>query len=294
MSYRKIESIFKNENHHWVGNGFRVKQYFPSTRGEDFLERFSPFILMDYNAPHTFEGTNVQTGVDIHPHRGFETVTFSFKGSIKHADNTGNTGVINEGDIQWMTAGSGILHKEFHEEEYAKNDRLFHMIQLWINLPKKDKMTAPKYQAITKDEMGIYKSEDEIVEAIVYSGEAFGVKGPASTFSPINIYKITLQKGRKIEIKEPSDFNTGLLVILGNLNVNEDTKVKTDDFVLFENDGNAFSLESLDGPSEIFVLSGQPLNESVVAYGPFVMNTYEEIVQANQDFRNGKFGPFEF
>ncbi len=294
MTYRKVERVFKNDHAHWVGNGFRVKQYFPSFQGEEFLERFSPFILLDYNEPYFFKATPFEAGVGVHPHRAFETVTFAFAGKVEHADNKGHSGVIEPGDIQWMTAASGILHKEYHEKEFAKKDRVLHMIQLWVNLPKKDKMSEPKYQAIKADQMGKYRSDDDLLNVTVYAGEALGAKGPASTFSPMNIYKADIRKGKTVSFSEPADFNTGLLVLSGEVKINGDLIVKSSDFVLFENDGNAFSIEGLEECSEVFVLSGQPLNEPVVAMGPFVMNTEEEILQANIDFRSGKFGDPNF
>lgn len=294
MSLRTVEKVFKNEHAHWVGTGFRVKQYFPASLGKDFLQRFSPFILMDYNEPYFFKATPFDTGVSAHPHRGFETVTFSFAGKIEHTDNKGNSGVIDPGDIQWMTAGSGILHKEYHEKEFAKKDRVLHMIQLWVNLPQKNKMTKPKYQAIKRSQMGRYQSEDGKIELTVYAGEVFGVKGPAFTFSPMNIYKVDIRNGKTILFDEPSDYNTGLLILSGGVKVNEDLMVKSSDFVLFENNGNSFEITGVEEQSEIFVLSGKPLNEPIVAMGPFVMNTDEEIRQANMDYRNGAFGDLNF
>ncbi|MDO4793749.1 MAG: pirin family protein [Filifactor alocis] len=294
MDFRKIECIFKNDHAHWVGNGFRVKQYFPASNKEDFFNRFSPFILMDYNEPYFFKATPFETGVGAHPHRGFETVTFAFAGKIEHGDNKGNTGIIEPGDIQWMTAGSGILHKEFHEKEFAKKDRVLHMIQLWVNLPKEHKMTEPNYQAIKADQMGKYHSENRKVELTVYAGKVMDTMGPASTFSPMNIYKLDLSKGGILTLEEPSDFNTGLLVLSGEVRINEAYLAKSSDFVLFENDGKPFCITSAEEHSEVFVLSGQPLNEPVVAGGPFVMNTQEELLQANLDFRNGAFGDINF
>lgn len=294
MDYRKIEMIFKNDKAHWVGNGFRVKQYFPGVHGANFFERFSPFLLMDYNEPMMFKATNSNAGVGAHPHRGFETVTFAFEGEVEHGDNKGNTGVIRPGDIQWMTAGSGILHKEFHEREYVKKDRMFHMIQLWVNLPKAHKMTEPKYQSITAEQMGKYRSDDGGVNITVYAGEVFGTKGPASTFSPINIYKIDLKRGKSVTLTEPADFNTGMLILSGHVEVNARDIVKSADFILFENDGKSVRLMGMDEESSIFVLSGQPLNEPIAARGPFVMNTQEELMQANIDFQEGKFGSFDF
>ncbi len=294
MKYRTIENIFKNEHAHWVGNGFRVKQYFPSGRGEGFMQRFSPFLLLDYNEPHLFKGTSQRMGVDAHPHKGFETVTFAFKGKVEHGDNKGHSGVIEPGDIQWMTAGKGIIHKEFHEREYAKDDRIFHMIQLWVNLPKAHKLTEPKYQAIQAAQMGQYQSEEKDVKLTVYAGEIMGVKGPASTFSPMNIYKVDLQKGAVFTAEGPASFNTGFLVLGGAVRVNEEKQANTSDFVLLQNDGDAFKIEALTEDTEVFVLSGEPLHEPIAAMGPFVMNTQEEIWQANMEFQEGKFGSFDF
>lgn len=193
-----------------------------------------------------------------------------------------------------MTAGSGILHKEYHEKEYAKQDRVLHMIQLWVNLPKAHKMTAPKYQAITAKDMGSYESEDESLKAIIYAGEAFGQKGPASTFSPMNIYKVELAKAKEFLMQEPEGYNTGILLISGKVKVNGEQNLNPGDFVLFANDGDSVQFEGLEESSEIFVLSGQPLNERAVAMGPFVMSSEEEIIQANIDFREGKFGSYDF
>lgn len=293
--YREVERVFKNSASHWVGNGFRVQQYFPSGQDEDFLERFSPFILMDYNSPYEFEPATSLVGVGPHPHRGFETVTLALEGKIEHTDNKGNSGIIGPGDIQWMTAGSGILHKEYHEREFAKNERRFHMIQLWVNLPKKYKMTKPKYQALLSADMGKYKLEDNLGEITVFAGEVFGVKGPASTFSPINMYKVNLNKGGQVILAEPPDFNTGMLVVGGSVKLNDENILNQGDFVLFKNDQKEFKLlGNSDEETSIIVLSGQPLNEPVVAYGPFVMNTREEIVKANMDFARGKFGELNF
>lgn len=290
---RRIEKIIQNPPRHWVGNGFNVQQYFPSNQGMSFMERFSPFILMDYNAPATFKGTEGDVGVDIHPHRGFETVTFAFKGKVEHGDNHGHSGIIQEGDIQWMTAGSGVLHKEFHEREWAKHDRVFHMIQLWVNLPAKDKMTAPNYQALTKNEIPSFVEEKSEANIILYAGEVFKHKGIAHTFSPMNIYKINLKKDHKIDLDEPSTYNTGFLLISGVVNINDDKVVREQDFVLFKNEAGVIELSAIED-AEIFVLSGKPLNEPVVAGGPFVMNTENELRQAYLDYQAGKFGPFDF
>lgn len=291
---RTIEKVFRNPHAHWVGNGFRVKQFFPARRESNFLQRFSPFILLDYNEPYFFPGSPFETGVGPHPHRGFETVTFALAGKVEHTDNQGNHGVIEPGDVQWMTAGGGILHKEYHETEFAKKDRVLHMIQLWVNLPKEHQLTTPAYQAITADQMGKYTSVDLGFEAIIYAGEAFGVKGPAKTFSPMNIYKVTISRGEDVIITEPLGFNTGLLVLAGGVKVNGDTEAEHADFVLFHNDQANFTLTGLHDHSEVFVLSGKPLDQPIYKMGPFVLSTKEDVAQAQLDFESGKFGSLVF
>lgn len=293
-NFRNTEMIFKGADPHWVGTGFRVSQYFPKKTGRTFFDRFSPFLLLDYNLPYKFKAVKSGLGVSPHPHRGFETVTLAFEGYVEHGDNKGNSGVIGPGDIQWMTAGSGILHKEYHEKEYAKNDRIFHMIQLWVNLPSKYKMTEPKYQSILKEQMGKYEVENNGGEVMVYAGEFKGIKGPASTFSPINMYRISLKKGNVLEFEEPENFNTGMIVINGEFKLNDSENLVNEEFCLFENQKGKIKLEATTDIAELIVLSGEPLNEPVVAYGPFVMNTQEEINQANQDYYSGKFGNSDF
>lgn len=293
-AYRKIERVSRGASPHWVGNGFYVNQYFPKSQPDDFYDRMSPFLLLDYNAPYFFRATPFETGVGAHPHRGFETVTFSFAGKVAHMDNKGNSGVIEAGDIQWMSAKKGIIHKEYHEKEYAKKDRVFHVLQLWINLPKKDKMGEARYQTISKYEMGHGDFEHNEGSVIVYAGEAFGIKGPVSTHSPMNIYKVKINRDKTLLLNDPAQFNTAYLVLGGKMKVNGQ-QVSTGDFVLLENDGNSEVLvEGLEGYTEFMVFSGAPLNEPVVAIGPFVMNSYEEIQQANKDFENGVFGEIHF
>lgn len=289
-NFRKIEEIFKGPAPHWVGTGFRVKQFFPKGRSETIFDRTSPFILLDYNEPYYFKASPFKKGIGPHPHKGFETVTFAFAGKVEHEDSKGNKGVIYPGDIQWMTAGSGILHKEYQETEYSKKDRVFHVIQLWVNLPAKDKLTEPKYQAITADKMGKYRIPDDGGEVTVYAGEAFGVKGPATTFSPMNIYKINLKKGEELRIKEPGHFNTGFLIMGGEIEINREENIEFGNFVLFENTDADIVIRSIEEESEIMVFSGEPLNEPVAAAGPFVMNTQEELLEASRDYREGKFG----
>lgn len=292
--FRTIEQSFRGASPHWVGDGFWVNQYFPTGRGQEFFQRFSPFLLLDYNAPRYFEPTSVPVGVGAHPHRGFETVTFAFAGKVEHHDNKGNRGVIEPGDVQWMTAGSGILHKEYHEREYAKQGRVFHMVQLWVNLPRKDKMTAPDYQALEKKDMGSYALPEGKGSVSVVAGSAFGVKGPARTFSPMNVYRGTLKEGGVLDCVEPAGFNTGLLLIDGTIEINGDKRFEHGDFVLFSHEEGAIRLKGVSESASFLMLSGEPLNEPVAASGPFVMNTLEEVHQAHRDFQSGMFGDLNF
>lgn len=292
MTIRPVEEVFRGPKVHWVGNGFRVRQYFPLGRPPRFFDRFSPFILLDYNEPHTFPGTDKMVGIGPHPHRGFETVTIAFEGSVAHGDSRGNFDVIHPGDVQWMTAGEGILHKEYHEKEYAKNDRVFHMIQLWVNLPAKDKMTTPAYQALTKENMGKVVLPDEVGTVTVIAGEVLGAKGPAHTFSPIHLYRVQLQPNASATLEEPSAFNTGLLVIGGSAEINE-AHCERGDFALLQNEPGSIVLRAGADGADVMVFSGEPLNEPVAAGGPFVMNSREELDQAYQDYYAGAFGTLE-
>lgn len=286
--HRDIEMIYSVDRAHWVGDGFKVRNYFPS--GRNLLERFSPFILLDYGAPLELEPTLEKRGVGPHPHRGFETVTFAFEGAVEHHDNHGNHGIIYPGDVQWMTAGSGVLHQEYLEKEFLKKGGKLHMIQLWVNLPKKDKMTQPKYQALLKDQMGHYQAKG--VEVAITAGRFKDIKGPASTFTPMNLYAVKLDANASLEFEEPSHHHVGFLVTQGKAKI-QGQDVKAMDFVLLKDEAGSIEF-SAEEDSHIFVLSGEPINEPIVAHGPFVMNTQEEIMQANKDFYAGKFGSFEF
>lgn len=288
MKKRDIDFSYSIDRTHWVGDGFRVNNYFPS--GRNILERFSPFIMMDYASPFEFVPSMNPRGVGAHPHRGFETVSFAIEGAVEHHDNKGNHGIIYPGDVQWMTAGSGLLHQEYIEKEFNQKGGVVHFVQLWVNLPKKHKMTQPKYQSITKEEMGVYSNDG--VTASILAGELKGIKGPASTFTPMNIYTLALKQGSKITLDEPKHYHVGLLVLAGKLTMN-DQSFKHKDFIVFKETEGIIELEALED-SKILILSGEPIDEPIAAYGPFVMNTMDEIRQANQDFHAGKFGPFEF
>lgn len=290
--FRTIEKIFKGPDSHMVGDGFKVSQYLPVGIGD--MKRLSPFLLLDYHAPHYYEPSSTIRGVGAHPHRGFETVTIAYDGKVEHHDNKGNHGIIGPGDVQWMTAASGILHKEYHETEFSKKGGILHMIQLWVNLPKDKKMIEPKYQTLLKSDMGILKLDNNQGEISIISGEVNGVKGPADTFTDINIYNVTLNNNGRVSLNEPSDFNTGILVLKGEIKINGENIGKESDFILFDNVEGSISVEAITKDALFIVLSGRPINEPVVSHGPFVMNTIEEIYQAYDDFRNNKFGSEEF
>lgn len=251
----------------------------------------SPFFLMDYGAKVDFSPSEHPRGVGVHPHRGFETVTIAYHGRIAHHDSAGNSGIIGEGDVQWMTAASGLLHKEYHEETFSKSGGLFQMVQLWVNLPAKYKMTPPKYQEITHDMMGRYQLPGDKGVIEVVAGEYKTVKGPASTFTPMYVYNAKLKKGARTEFNFPSGYNTGLLIVEGNAIVNDES-VATDHFVLFKNDGEMINIEASED-AIILILSGEPIDEPIAQYGPFLMNTWKEVEEAIQDVNAGKFGVLE-
>ncbi|MUH34987.1 pirin family protein [Zobellia amurskyensis] len=291
MKTRTVELVVKPRDPHFVGDGFRVHNFIPSGFRLD-MERMNPFIMMDYNSKFHFSATDNPRGVDVHPHRGFETVTIAYKGKVAHHDSSGGGGVIGEGDVQWMTAASGVLHKEYHEEEWAKKGGDFQMVQLWVNLPKKDKMSTPKYQAIKKEELDRYVLPDNNGEIEVIAGGYKEINGAASTFTPIHMLNARLKSGGKADFSFPENYNTVLLVIEGSITVNEKGHAPTDHLVLMANDGENFTVEASED-ALVLVLSGEPLNEPIAAHGPFVMNTKEELMQAFHDFNNGKFGYLE-
>ncbi|HEY4108656.1 pirin family protein, partial [Puia sp.] len=269
-----------------VGDGFRVFNYIP---GESVpQQRISPFLMLDFNAEVDFPPSTHLRGVDVHPHKGFETVTIAYKGSVAHHDSAGNSGTINPGDVQWMTAGAGILHKEYHEQEYAKRGGPFEMVQLWVNLPKKDKGTAPHYQAITKEQMGKIDLPDNQGVISVIAGVYNGVKGPAQTYSPVNVFDIKLKKGATTQTSLPAGYNTAILLINGSATIN-DQQAPEHSFVLFANEGETIDITANED-SVLLVLSGEPLNEPIATYGPFVMNTQSEIIDSIREFQSGKFG----
>ncbi|MFV0158646.1 pirin family protein [Empedobacter falsenii] len=289
MNTKNIEAVIAPREPHFVGDGFRVHNFIPSGYHLD-MRRMDPFIMLDYNSKFDFPATDKPKGVGVHPHRGFETVTIAYQGSVSHHDSAGGGGTIHQGDVQWMTAASGVLHKEYHAEEFYKKGGIFQMVQLWVNLPAKDKMSAPKYQAIAHKDIPTVEVENGFVEVI--AGEYNQAKGAASTFSPVHMLNAKLNEGGKANFNFPSHYNTILLVIEGEVKVNNQEIVPTDHLLLFTNEGEDFTIEATES-SVVLILSGEPLNEPIASYGPFVMNTQEQIREAFDDYNHGKFGTLE-
>jgi redox-sensitive bicupin YhaK (pirin superfamily) len=282
---KEVAEILNAPAPHMVGDGFRVHNFFPSGYQLDM----NPFFLLDYNSKINFSARNEPRGVGMHPHRGFETVTIAYHGAVAHHDSAGNSGIIYPGDVQWMTAASGILHKEYHEETFSKLGGYFQMVQLWVNLPAKDKMSVPKYQEIKQVDLPKYHlaGEGGVVEVI--AGEYNELKGSASTFSPVYVLNVKLNKNGKATFSFPSTYNTGFIVIEGKLLINDKETAAVDQFVKFSNEGAEIKIEALES-AVILILSGEPLNEPIVHYGPFLMNKPDEIEQAISDYNQGKFG----
>jgi redox-sensitive bicupin YhaK (pirin superfamily) len=287
---REIEGIYRAPGLHWVGDGFRVAGYFSAI--PDAVRKLDPFLLLDYHPEYVYSPTSQQRGVGVHPHRGFETVTFAFQGSVAHHDSAGGGGVIGPGDVQWMTAASGILHKEYHEESYSRRGGPFQMVQLWVNLPRAHKLSPPRYQPITSARIGVATLANRSGTVRVIAGEFAGVRGPAMTFTPINIYDARLSARGQVDFSFPAPETAALLVMKGEVAINGASKAQENDFVLFENAGERISIVA-SSDAQLLVLNGMPIAEPVVQHGPFVMNTEQEIREAFADFSRGKFGYLE-
>ncbi len=288
MATKKIEMVAAPPAPHYVGDGFRVHNFIPGTYRLG-MERMDPFLMLDYNSTYHFSPSEKPRGVDVHPHRGFETVTIAYKGKVAHHDSSGNSGVIEPGDVQWMTAASGVLHKEYHEENFSRAGGDFQMVQLWVNLPAKDKMSKPKYQAISNSDISKFILPNKAGMVEVIAGSYNSINGPAKTFSPVNLMNVKLKKGNSASFSFPAHYNTALLLVEGSIKVNGSETVDTDNLLLFSNEGEDFNMEALED-AVVLVLSGEPLNEPIAAHGPFVMNTRQEIVQAFNDYNQGRFG----
>ena len=284
---KQISFVQRSQGRHWVGDGFPVRSIFSYN---DLAEQMSPFLLLDHAGPADFEPTSRRLGVGRHPHRGFETVTIVYAGEVEHRDSTGAGGSIGPGDVQWMTAGRGIVHEEYHGSDYARRGGPFEMLQLWVNLPAKDKGVAPAYQGITAAQIPHVALPDAAGTVRVIAGELQGVAGPARSFSPINLWDLRLVAGRPVRLSVPAGHTTALFVLKGGLRVDgSDTVVGEAELAVLEREGDTLQIEAVADAS-VLLLGGEPLNEPVVGQGPFVMNTPAEIRQAFVDYQSGQFG----
>ncbi|EBD2617127.1 pirin family protein [Salmonella enterica] len=283
---KQITGVYTAPRPHWVGDGFPVRSLFSY---QSHTQQLSPFLLLDYAGPHTFTPGNEKRGVGEHPHRGFETVTIVYSGEVEHRDSTGRGGVIGPGDVQWMTAGAGILHEEFHSDAFTRQGGELEMVQLWVNLPMKDKMTTPAYQSITQDIIPTVTLPDDAGTMRVIAGRYEEAKGPADTFSPLNVWDMRLLRDRQLTLSQPEGWSTALVVLKGNITLNGTTPVNEAQLVVLSQQGKTLHFETSSDAS-VLLLSGEPLNEPIVGYGPFVMNTKQEIAEAVHDFNSGRFG----
>ncbi|HEV2008855.1 MAG TPA: pirin family protein [Burkholderiales bacterium] len=283
---KKLSFVQRNNQRHWVGDGFPVRSIFSYN---DRAAELSPFLLLDYAGPATFPPTTQRKGVGEHPHRGFETVTIVYDGEVEHRDSSGGGGVIGPGDVQWMTAAGGLVHEEYHGAGYAKRGGPFEMVQLWVNLPAKFKMTKPGYQSITSAQISRIELPDGAGAVRVIAGDYAGTRGPARTFTPVNVWDVRLNAGKRATFTVPSGHTTALFVLRGGIRLPEGEPVAEAELAVLERAGETFAVEALENTT-LLVLNGQPLNEPVVGHGPFVMNSRAEIQQAIIDYQNGKMG----
>ena len=283
---KKVLSIHRRGQSHWVGDGFPVHSIFSyHDRGAEL----TPFLLLDHAGPVEFAPADKPRGVDWHPHRGFETVTIAYEGEVEHEDTAGNRGSIAPGDVQWMTAGAGVLHKEFHGRNFARKGGRFEMLQLWVNLPAKLKMTAPRYQTLLARDIPVVKLPDDGGSVRVIAGEFAGTKGPAHTFTPVNLLDLRLRAGGRVRLNLHDGYTAALLVMKGAINVNGDESANETELVVFEREGNEATIEAMSDAT-VFVMNAEPIDEPIAGHGPFVMNTPAQIAQAFVDFQNGKLG----
>ena len=283
---KKVLGRYGNDRGHWVGDGFPVRSLFSY---DSVGKQVSPFLLLDYAGPHNFEPTDKRRGVGQHPHRGFETVTIVYDGEVEHRDSTGQGGIIGPGDVQWMTAGGGILHEEFHSPAFARTGGPFRMVQLWVNLPAKDKMTRPGYQSILNADIPTVTLPDNAGTARIIAGAMDGSKGPASTFTPINVWDVRLNRDAETTLTLPEGHTAIVVVLSGHVTVNGDQAAGSAEALLLDRQGDSVTLQA-DADAVLLVLTGEPIDEPIVGYGPFVMNSEDEIRTAITDFNSGRFG----
>jgi redox-sensitive bicupin YhaK (pirin superfamily) len=283
---KKVLGVYAPGSNHWVGDGFPVRNLFPSS-GVD--KQIDPFLMLDYAGPARFEPSREPRGVGEHPHRGFETVTIAYQGAVDHRDSAGNSGTIRPGDVQWMTAASGIVHEEKHEREFTAQGGVFEVVQLWVNLPAAHKMSPPRYQGILSEQIPVADLGAGAFARVI-AGEFDGVKGPARTFTPVTLLDLRLSAGSRAELTVPAGQNSGLVLLRGDVVVNSSEALTGEaKLALLSPSGNSLSLEA-KADSILLFLSGEPINEPVASYGPFVMNTQAELRQAVDDYRAGKMG----
>lgn len=282
----ELKNILRNQDSHWVGDGFPVRTLFFYEVQE---QEISPFLLLDYAGPKEFPPTKAKLGVGPHPHRGFETVTIVYSGEVEHRDSSGGGGMIGPGDVQWMTAASGLVHEEFHGRDFASQGGLFEMVQLWVNLPAKDKMVSPRYQGIVSSDIPSVELDGGAGSVRVIAGEFRDTKGPAMTYSPVNVLNLQLKEKKPVEFEVNEGFTRLLVVLKGQITVNENDVIDGAQVGLFERTGNIIQLQA-NTDTVALLLSGKPLDEPVVGYGPFVMNSTLEIHEALNDYKNGKMG----
>ncbi|WP_137718794.1 pirin family protein [Methylobacillus flagellatus] len=283
---KRVLGVYSAPRSHWVGNGFPVRSLFTyNSHGKPL----SPFLMLDYAGPADFGPAEQARGVAQHPHRGFETVTIVYQGEVAHRDSTGQGGTIGPGDVQWMTAGSGILHEEYHSPAFTAKGGTLEMVQLWVNLPARDKMTAPGYQAILNQDIPVADLPDGAGTLRVIAGDYAQRRGPAHTFSPMQVWDMRLKQGSLTTLQLPQGWNTSLVVLRGTVMVNDTAVTREAQMVVLDRDGENVSIEA-NTDAVVLLLSGEPIAEPIVGYGPFVMNTQEEIDQAITDFNAGRFG----
>ncbi|WP_416467602.1 pirin family protein [Pseudomonas sp. LFS044] len=286
---KKILGIHRSPHAHWVGDGFPVRSLFTY---DNLASQISPFLLLDYAGPHTFTPTTDRRGVGQHPHRGFETVTIVYQGELEHRDSTGAGGFIGPGDVQWMTAANGIIHEEFHSPAFARSGGMLEMVQLWVNLPARDKRAAAGYQTLLATDIPEVALDGDAGSLRVIAGSYQGHQGPARTFTPMDVWDMRLQAGSHVQLPVAAGRNAALVVLRGTLRVNGERDAGPASLVLLERTGEDVLIEAREGAS-VLLLSGEPIDEPIVGYGPFVMNSQAEIAESFDDFHAGRFGQME-
>lgn len=286
MVPKEVLGVYRPGSTHMVGDGFPVRNLFPSN---DLDRQVDPFLMLDYAGPQHFPATDQPRGVGEHPHRGFETVTIMYQGAVAHRDSAGNAGVIGPGDVQWMTAAFGVVHEEMHEHNWARKGGTFQAVQLWVNLPRSQKMSTPGYQTILDADIPNIKLEGGAGRLRVIAGTAQGQKGPAHTYTPVELYDLELFAGRRAELNLPDGHNTSVFVMQGLVSANGSRDVGEAELIVCKRNGSSVVIEARED-SRLLILSGRPIEEPIARYGPFVMNTRAELIQAAEDYQAGRMG----